>query len=191
MVRRSENCTIRLVVFRDGGSAAAQQSVINAFKELGVDGEGIERFGMIALDVPPTADLAKVQSSSTTVWPRNGGTWKRGASPRSGAPFPPSDHKRRPRGVRMLDRERARRPGQPLEVRRPAPQPPAVSRAVDNDSSRSPADQRHDSPSNSDDASDPGPAARLSFRLIQHRSRSFRRDRSRWPLPRPDAHEHR
>lgn len=61
VVRRSENCTIRLIVFRDGGSGAARQSVINAFQQLGVDGEGIERFGMVALDVPPTADLAKVQ----------------------------------------------------------------------------------------------------------------------------------
>ncbi|MFJ9359819.1 DUF4265 domain-containing protein [Streptomyces mirabilis] len=61
VVRRSENCTIRLIVFRDGGSGAARQSVINAFHELGVCGEGTERFGMVALDVPPTADLAKVQ----------------------------------------------------------------------------------------------------------------------------------
>ncbi|MCX4649402.1 MULTISPECIES: DUF4265 domain-containing protein [unclassified Streptomyces] len=60
VVRRSENCTIRLLVFRDGGSGAARQSVINAFKELGVDGENIERFGMVALDLPPTADLVKV-----------------------------------------------------------------------------------------------------------------------------------
>jgi hypothetical protein len=35
--------------------------VLNAFHELGVCGEGIERFRMVALDVPPTADLARVQ----------------------------------------------------------------------------------------------------------------------------------
>ncbi|MDI3347418.1 DUF4265 domain-containing protein [Streptomyces sp. AJ-1] len=61
MVRRSENCTIRLIVLRDSGSEAARQSVLNAFNELGVSGEGIERFRMVALDVPPTTDLAKVQ----------------------------------------------------------------------------------------------------------------------------------
>ncbi|MFI8303649.1 DUF4265 domain-containing protein [Streptomyces sp. NPDC085927] len=61
VVRRSENCTIRLIVFRGGGSGAARQSVINAFRELDVDGEGIERFGMVALAVPLTADLTKVQ----------------------------------------------------------------------------------------------------------------------------------
>lgn len=61
--RRSENCTIRLIVLRDGDSGAARQSVITAFTELGVDGESIERFGMgmVALDVPPPADLVKVQ----------------------------------------------------------------------------------------------------------------------------------
>ncbi|MET8245992.1 DUF4265 domain-containing protein [Streptomyces sp. NPDC005202] len=61
VVRPSENCTIRLIVFRDGGSGAARQSVLDAFRQLGVGGEGIERFGMVALDVPPTADLAQVQ----------------------------------------------------------------------------------------------------------------------------------
>ncbi len=61
VVRPSENCTIRLIVFREAGSGAARQSVLNAFHGLGVYGEGIERFGMVALDVPPTADLAQVQ----------------------------------------------------------------------------------------------------------------------------------
>ncbi|MFI8350051.1 DUF4265 domain-containing protein [Streptomyces sp. NPDC085596] len=61
VVRCSGNCTIRLIVLRDGGSKPARQSVIDAFRELGVDGEGMERFDMVALDVPPTADLAKVR----------------------------------------------------------------------------------------------------------------------------------
>lgn len=42
-----------------GGSSSAK--LVNAFQEFGVDGESIERPGMVALDVPPTADLAKVQ----------------------------------------------------------------------------------------------------------------------------------
>jgi hypothetical protein len=45
------------------------------------------------------------------------------------------DHERHARVVRMLDRVRERRPGQPLGVRWPASQPPAVGRAVDNDPS--------------------------------------------------------
>ncbi|MGW3246030.1 DUF4265 domain-containing protein [Streptomyces sp. NPDC001070] len=56
VVRPSNNCTIRLIVFRDKASAAARQSVVNAFLELGAGGEGIERFGMVSLDNP--LDLA-------------------------------------------------------------------------------------------------------------------------------------
>lgn len=48
-------------MFRDGGSVAARQNVINTFHELGVYGEGIDRLGMVALDVPPTTDFAKIQ----------------------------------------------------------------------------------------------------------------------------------
>jgi hypothetical protein len=61
VLRRSSNCTIRLIVTRDEGSGAARQSALRAFQRLGVEGEGIERFGMVALDVPPTADLRKVR----------------------------------------------------------------------------------------------------------------------------------
>ncbi|MEU9029064.1 DUF4265 domain-containing protein [Streptomyces sp. NPDC048383] len=61
VLQPSQNCTIRLIVLRDNGSGAARQSVLHTFAELGVGGEGIDRFGMVALDVPPEADLAKVQ----------------------------------------------------------------------------------------------------------------------------------
>ncbi|WP_326722257.1 DUF4265 domain-containing protein [Streptomyces sp. NBC_00243] len=33
----------------------------STIQQLGVDGEGIEQFRVVALDVPPTADLAQVQ----------------------------------------------------------------------------------------------------------------------------------
>ncbi|WP_326726103.1 DUF4265 domain-containing protein [Streptomyces sp. NBC_00243] len=84
VVRRSENCTIRLIVSRDGGSRAARQSVIDAFHELGVDGEGMKRFRMVALNVPPTADLAEMQRlldhGVTEEW------WHMEARPRQGDP---------------------------------------------------------------------------------------------------------
>ncbi|MFJ3839817.1 DUF4265 domain-containing protein [Streptomyces sp. NPDC090054] len=54
----SQNCTIRLIVLRDNGSGADRQKVLNTFAELGVGGEGS---GMVALDVPPEANLAKGQ----------------------------------------------------------------------------------------------------------------------------------
>ncbi|WP_346268054.1 DUF4265 domain-containing protein [Streptomyces sp. SID3915] len=57
----SRNCTIRLIVLKDEGSAAARQTVLETFHRLGTTGEGIERFRMVALDVPPEADLPKVR----------------------------------------------------------------------------------------------------------------------------------
>lgn len=45
------------------------------------------------------------------------------------------DQERYAQGVRMLDRVRARRPGQPLRVRWSASRPPPVGRTVDNDPS--------------------------------------------------------
>jgi hypothetical protein len=60
-VRASENCTIRLIVRKDGGSVAARQTVLETFHRLGTTGEGIEQFGLVALDVPPTADLLRIR----------------------------------------------------------------------------------------------------------------------------------
>ncbi|WP_353940169.1 DUF4265 domain-containing protein [Streptomyces sp. HUAS MG91] len=57
----SQNCTIRLIVLRDGGSAATRQSVLDVFHRLGTTGEGIEQFRMVALDVPPDADLQQIR----------------------------------------------------------------------------------------------------------------------------------
>ncbi|MFJ6101589.1 DUF4265 domain-containing protein [Streptomyces sp. NPDC092359] len=61
-VHPSDNCTIRLIVLKDGGSAAARQTVLETFHQLGTTGEGIERFGMVALDVPPEADIQRIQT---------------------------------------------------------------------------------------------------------------------------------
>lgn len=61
-VHRSENCTIRLILLKDGGSAAARQGVLETFHRLGTTGEGIERFGMVALDVPPEADVPQIRT---------------------------------------------------------------------------------------------------------------------------------
>ncbi|MFJ3878392.1 DUF4265 domain-containing protein [Streptomyces sp. NPDC090077] len=59
-VRPSQNCTIRLIVLKGDGSAAARQNVLEAFRRLGTTGEGIERYRMVALDVPPGADLPRI-----------------------------------------------------------------------------------------------------------------------------------
>ncbi|MEE1747893.1 MULTISPECIES: DUF4265 domain-containing protein [unclassified Streptomyces] len=60
-IQPSQNCTIRLIVLKDGGSGAARQTVLDTFHRLGTTGEGIERFRMVALDVPPEADLPKIR----------------------------------------------------------------------------------------------------------------------------------
>ncbi|MFE5597298.1 DUF4265 domain-containing protein [Streptomyces sp. NPDC056549] len=60
-VRPSQNCTIRLIVLNDDGSAANRQSVLEVFHHLGTTGEGIERYGMVALDVPPEANLPPIR----------------------------------------------------------------------------------------------------------------------------------
>ncbi|MFE1953685.1 DUF4265 domain-containing protein [Streptomyces sp. NPDC059524] len=60
-VESAEHCTIRLIVLKDSGSAAARESVLETFHRLGTTGEGIQRFGMVALDVPPGADLPQIR----------------------------------------------------------------------------------------------------------------------------------
>ncbi|MEU5193624.1 DUF4265 domain-containing protein [Streptomyces scabiei] len=95
-VRSSENCTIRLIVLTDGGSTAARQSVLEIFHKLGTTGEGIERYRMVALDVPPEADLPRIRKLLDTVQRRAGGTGKKDASPLLGGP------RRRGERLRML-----------------------------------------------------------------------------------------
>ena len=60
-VQWSGYCTIRIIPFREGTLDGSRQRVLHAFAPLGVTGEGIERYGMVALDVPPDADLAAVK----------------------------------------------------------------------------------------------------------------------------------
>ncbi|MFI6919800.1 DUF4265 domain-containing protein [Nonomuraea spiralis] len=60
-VERSQNCTIRLIVLKDDGSTAARQSVLKIFHRLGTTGEGIDGYRMVALDVPPEANLPKIR----------------------------------------------------------------------------------------------------------------------------------
>ncbi|TWG03723.1 uncharacterized protein DUF4265 [Streptomyces brevispora] len=48
-------------MLKDEGSAAAGQSVLETFHQLGTTGEAIERFRMVALDVPPEADLPRIR----------------------------------------------------------------------------------------------------------------------------------
>lgn len=55
------NCTIRIIPYPESGKFSSLQDVLDLFSPLGVAGEGIDQFGMVALAVPPTADLAAVK----------------------------------------------------------------------------------------------------------------------------------
>lgn len=57
----SGNCTIRVVSFRTGPLHGSLQRVLDAFRPFGVTGEGAQQFGLVALEVPPGADLVAVQ----------------------------------------------------------------------------------------------------------------------------------
>jgi hypothetical protein len=60
----SGNCTIRVIPFRAGPLTGSRQEVLDAFAPLGVDDEGAEQFDMVALNVPPHADI-HTQTSRT------------------------------------------------------------------------------------------------------------------------------
>jgi len=57
----SGNCTIRVIPFPEGPLAGSRQAVLDAFAPLGVDGEGLQQYGIVALNVPAGADLVAVK----------------------------------------------------------------------------------------------------------------------------------
>ncbi|MEV7012948.1 DUF4265 domain-containing protein [Streptosporangium sp. NPDC051022] len=61
VVEFSGNCTIRVIPYPDGDLEGDLGAVLDLFAPLGVEGEGLEQFGLVALNVPPTADLAGVR----------------------------------------------------------------------------------------------------------------------------------
>ena len=61
VVEYSGNCTIRIIPAEGGRRVEVRQAVLDAFAPLGVGGEGIGQFGLVALNVPGTADIAAVK----------------------------------------------------------------------------------------------------------------------------------
>jgi uncharacterized protein DUF4265 len=60
-VEWSGNCTVRVVPYQKGPLAGSRQAVLDAFARLGVDGEGLQQYGIVALNVPPDIDLGAVK----------------------------------------------------------------------------------------------------------------------------------
>jgi Domain of unknown function (DUF4265) len=69
----SGHCTIRVIPRASGPLLGDRQAVLDAFIPFGVTGEGIEQYGMVALDVPPEADARKVKA--LLVAGENDGRW--------------------------------------------------------------------------------------------------------------------
>lgn len=61
VVKWSQRCTVRVVPFRAGPLQGDRQRVLDEFAAVGVTGEGIEQYNLVALDIPPTADLSAVK----------------------------------------------------------------------------------------------------------------------------------
>ncbi|NEA75040.1 DUF4265 domain-containing protein [Streptomyces sp. So13.3] len=57
----SGNCTVRVIPFQSGPLAGSLQAVLEKFSPLDVYGEGIEKFGMVALTIPLSADAMAVK----------------------------------------------------------------------------------------------------------------------------------
>lgn len=55
------NCTIRVIPYPGNGEINSLQQVLDLFMPFGVTGEGVEQFGMVALAVPPAADIAAIK----------------------------------------------------------------------------------------------------------------------------------
>ncbi|WP_308169675.1 DUF4265 domain-containing protein [Acrocarpospora catenulata] len=60
-VEYSGNCTIRIIPAEGGRRVEELQAVLDAFAPFGVVGEGIEQFGLVALNVPSAVDIPAVK----------------------------------------------------------------------------------------------------------------------------------
>jgi hypothetical protein len=63
VVERSDHVTVRLICFRRGPLEGDLARALEPFTALGVYGEGVTQYGMLALDIGPTAPLAAIVST--------------------------------------------------------------------------------------------------------------------------------
>ncbi|MFF2848361.1 DUF4265 domain-containing protein [Streptomyces sp. NPDC058001] len=57
----SGNCTVRIIPYGSGKFAGDPQGIVDLFSALSVQAEAIEQFGMVALNVPRSADVSRVK----------------------------------------------------------------------------------------------------------------------------------
>ena len=63
VLERSDHVTIRLICFRNGPLGGDLARALEPFTALGVYGEGVAQYGMVALDIEPTAPLAAIAAA--------------------------------------------------------------------------------------------------------------------------------
>ena len=56
------SCTIRIVPLPDGGLEDQRQRILDMFAPLGLDGEGIAAFDLVALNVPDNVDYRPIKT---------------------------------------------------------------------------------------------------------------------------------
>lgn len=62
LVTESGHMTIRVLPYKDGPLGGDLQKVIDTFSPLGIAAEGIEQFGLVALDIPPGLELGPIKT---------------------------------------------------------------------------------------------------------------------------------
>jgi hypothetical protein len=78
VVEPSDNCTIRVIPLGDGDKHDMRVAVMNEFTALGVESEADSHFNVVALHVPPSADVeamtaSLLHGSKTGRWQFDGG----------------------------------------------------------------------------------------------------------------------
>jgi hypothetical protein len=62
-IQWSGRLTVRIIPLDNGPLRGDRQAVLDTFSPLDVTGEGVEQYGMVALDVPPDADLRSIKDA--------------------------------------------------------------------------------------------------------------------------------
>ena len=62
VVQSTDNCTVRIIWFPEGELVGGRGEILRMFEPLGVTGEGIGEFHLVALNVPSGADIYRVKT---------------------------------------------------------------------------------------------------------------------------------
>ena len=86
VLERSDHVTIRLICFRSGPLGGDLARALEPFTALGVYGEGVTQYGMVALDIEAKAPLAAIAVASAEVLMTVPGSTRKAGSRKLGSP---------------------------------------------------------------------------------------------------------